>query len=208
MEEVSVSTVAATATATGHHLLKLEGYKRLKGMHGHGKYFESCPFQAAGHTWKIRCYPNGQRDQDAGFLSLYLVRDDGGDADAIHAEVELSLVHHHANAKLLGKKPHSRSYTHNFDKEQPSWGFGQFIHAKELESRGFLKDDRLDVRCTVSAVEKSAVKDGIVKAVDMKRMGVQLCSCNDDLCKRHHLMPSKSMGLKKAFLRFWRSSIL
>ncbi|CAL5078224.1 unnamed protein product [Urochloa decumbens] len=201
MEEVSVSTVAVAATANkGHHLLKLQGYKQLQGMHAHGKYFESCPFQAVGHTWKIRCYPNGYLDEHAGFFSLYLVLDNNGsEDDAICAKVELALVHH--NPMLPGTKPYSYTYTHNFGKEEPSWGFGKFILVKELESRGFLKDDRLDVRCTVTAVEMSAVKDAVVKKADMKRMEVKLCSCNDDLCKRHH----HKGRLKKAFLRLWRS---
>lgn len=91
-----MSTVAATATATGYHLLKLEGYGRLKAMHGNG---ESCQFHAAGHAWKLRCYPNGYLDEDAGFFSLYLVHDDDDDDAAatatIHAGVELALLHHH-----------------------------------------------------------------------------------------------------------------
>ncbi|OEL31115.1 hypothetical protein BAE44_0007866, partial [Dichanthelium oligosanthes] len=84
-------------------LLKLEGYRLLKGMHGHGKYFESCRFVAAGHTWKLRCYPNGHRSEDtAGFFSLYLVHDGA----AVYAEVELALVYHHSKLP-----PYARSYT-------------------------------------------------------------------------------------------------
>ncbi|OEL33949.1 hypothetical protein BAE44_0005032 [Dichanthelium oligosanthes] len=181
MEEVSASTVAAMATTTGHHLLKLEGYRRLKSIHGNGKYFESCQFEAAGHTWKLRCYPNGDSSENAGFFSLYLVYDGA----AVYAEVELALVYHHR--KFLPRlPPYSRMYTNNFGKGEYWWGFGKFIRTEAQRSFGFLKDDCLAVRCKITVVETSAVKNGFMKAQDMEMLGM-LCKCDDDLCKRHHL---------------------
>jgi hypothetical protein len=50
-EEVSASTVAATAVGTGHHMLKLEGYSLLKVTHAkNGSYIESSAFKVGGHT--------------------------------------------------------------------------------------------------------------------------------------------------------------
>jgi len=40
---------------------------------------------------------------------------------------------------------------------------------------------------TASVVEKSAVKDELVKAADMERLGM-LCKCKDDLCKQSTLL--------------------
>lgn len=157
MEEISVSTVAATATATGHHLLKIEGYRRLKGMHGNGEHFDSCQFKAAGHAWKLRCYPNGCHEKDAGFFSLYLVDDDEYHAAAVHAEVELALMVHHRGTKLLdlaaAPPAYSRSYTNKFDGQRAWWGFSEFIGNEELQRRGFLEGDCLAVRCTITVVE-------------------------------------------------------
>ncbi|KAM3372338.1 hypothetical protein ACQJBY_019303 [Aegilops geniculata] len=73
-EESSVSTVVATAVGAGHHMLKVQGYSRLKTMHGgNGTYVESSAFKAAGHTWRICCYLDGARPEDAGFVSLFLM---------------------------------------------------------------------------------------------------------------------------------------
>ncbi|TVU02161.1 hypothetical protein EJB05_52357, partial [Eragrostis curvula] len=101
---VSVSTIAATATATECHMLKIDGLKRLRIMHPTGARLESCAFEAAGHTWRIRCYPDGAHGH-AGFISLYLVLDDAA-ADAVagdmHVEVKFSMdemcKRHHSGA--------------------------------------------------------------------------------------------------------------
>jgi hypothetical protein len=93
-EEVSVSTVAATAVATGHLMLKLEGYSRLKARHGeNGSYIESSASKVGGHTWTIRCYLNGSKKEDAGFVSLFLYLCSDPDA-VVLAECEFALVRH------------------------------------------------------------------------------------------------------------------
>ncbi|XBI88722.1 hypothetical protein VPH35_026648 [Triticum aestivum] len=54
-------------------MLKVQGYSRLETMHGgNGSYVESNAFKAAGHTWMFRCYLDGARPEDAGFISLFL----------------------------------------------------------------------------------------------------------------------------------------
>ncbi|KAE8769842.1 BTB/POZ and MATH domain-containing protein 2-like [Hordeum vulgare] len=53
-EDDSVSTVAATVVGAGQHILRVEGYSRLKTMHG--GYLESAAFMAAGHAWRVCCY--------------------------------------------------------------------------------------------------------------------------------------------------------
>ena len=186
--EVSVSTVTATATSTGHHMLKIEGYKHLKDIHRNGSCFESCRFEAAGHTWKICCYPNGNRRDAAGCISLFLARDDdedkeGESAGVVHAEFRFALVY--PRSRLLPWPPYAKSTTCTYPSPNSSWGFPGFITVKGLENTGFLKDDCFTVRCDITVVEKSAVKDELVKAADMARLGM-LCKCKDDLCKRHH----------------------
>ncbi|XP_039793095.1 uncharacterized protein LOC120659104 [Panicum virgatum] len=92
-EEVTVSSVIARAVGTGHHMLKVEGYSRLKHTRGdNDSPLLSAEFRAGGHTWKIRCYLDGAHKEDAGFVSLYLSLADPGTSAAIHAEVEFELV--------------------------------------------------------------------------------------------------------------------
>ena len=74
-----MSSVAARAVGTGHHMLKVEGYSRLKHTRGdNGSPLLSGEFRAGGHTWKIRCYLDGAHKEDAGFVSLYLSLADPG----------------------------------------------------------------------------------------------------------------------------------
>ena len=69
-EEVTVSTVVAREVGTGHHMLKVEGYSRLKLTRGdNGSPLLSGEFKAGGHTWKIRYYLDGAHKEDAGFVS-------------------------------------------------------------------------------------------------------------------------------------------
>ena len=187
-------------------MLKVEGSKHLKGMHRNGSYFESCRFEAAGHTWKLRCYPNGYDKEAAGYISLFLVRDEVEEEEesvsgGVHAKYELALVY--PRSRLLPWPPYDsdsrvRTFRHGL-------GFPQFISVKWLELLGFLKDDCIAVRCDITVVEKSAVKDEFVKAADMARLGM-LCKCKDDLCKRHHRRPAETgKKLRKAFVSFFRS---
>ena len=80
-EEVTVSSVVARAVGIGHHMLKVEGYSRLKHTRGdNGSPLLSGEFRAGGHTWKIRYYLDGAQKEDAGFISLYLSLTDPGQA--------------------------------------------------------------------------------------------------------------------------------
>ncbi|KAJ1287667.1 hypothetical protein BS78_02G028600 [Paspalum vaginatum] len=203
-EEVSVSTVAATAVGTGYHLLKVEGYSRLKHTHGkNGSYLESSAFKAAGKTWTIRCYLNGYRKEDAGFVSLFLNYCDGVAAGSVvHAEFEFALVqqqHHHHGT---GHPPNSSARATAFGKGQSNWGFPQIISTEALEGSRFLEDDCFAVRCKVTVVEERTARKEAVRAQDMERLGL-LCKCDDDTCKRHHARTT--LGLREVLARFLSS---
>ncbi|KAJ1287668.1 hypothetical protein BS78_02G028700 [Paspalum vaginatum] len=189
-EEVSVSTVAATAVGTGYHMLKVEGYSRLKHTHGkNGSYLE-----------RLRCYLNGDTTENAGFVSLFLDCCDGVAAGSVvHAELEFALVHHrHGTCH----RSHSMKATAAFRKGQPAWGFGRFIRRKALEGSRFLKDDCFAVRCKVTVVEERMAREEAVRAQDLERMGL-VCKCDDDTCKRHHARTT--LGLREALARFLSS---
>lgn len=83
----STSTITAETT-TGRHELKVESYTRTKG--GVGKFIDSVTFRVGGHSWYIRYYPDGNRDESADWISVYLYlyldgagsEDDGGGVKA------------------------------------------------------------------------------------------------------------------------------
>ncbi|KAM0841975.1 hypothetical protein ACQ4PT_058669 [Festuca glaucescens] len=59
-------------TASGHHILKIEGYSRTKFL-SHGRSIKSPHFTAVGHRWSIEYYPSGKVQLYPAFISLYLV---------------------------------------------------------------------------------------------------------------------------------------
>ncbi|KAK3126330.1 hypothetical protein QOZ80_7AG0554970 [Eleusine coracana subsp. coracana] len=171
-EEVSVTTVAATATTTGHHMLQIEGYSRLKKMYGNGSALLLPEFEAAGHTWKIRFYPNGMREEHAGYVSVYLqLADEDNDAHAL-AEYDLALVHHqHDGTAVPPQSEYKVHVIYNFNKSYSS-GYPKFISHKRLEGSEFLKDDSLALHYKISTIEEQVLKEKVVQAQDLERMRI------------------------------------
>ena len=198
-EEVTVSTVGERAVGTWHHLLKVEGYSRLKRTRGgNGSHLQSGEFRAGGHAWRILCYLDGARKEDAGFVSLYLSLANPGSA-AVHAKVEFELVDQWPGTPLARWCRHrKRSPAYPFQAGQ-SWGFPKFIGATALEGGGgsrFLRGDCFAVRCKVTVVKER----GAAAAEDMERMGV-VCLCKDASCnKLHRARPPETF--KEAFASF------
>ncbi|TVU38984.1 hypothetical protein EJB05_12382, partial [Eragrostis curvula] len=188
---VSVSAIAATATATECHMLKIEGLKRLRIMRSTGACLDSCAFEAAGHTWRIRCFPDGAHEH-AGFISLYLMLD-----------VKFSLVPQPGALGALWPA-HWRSKTFIFNKHTVARGFPKFIGVEQLESSpGFFRDDGFAVRCDITVIGKAAEKEPVVQARDLKRLGV-VCHCKDEMCKCHHSVAAWGvMWFREAFVKFF-----
>lgn len=188
--DLSVSTAAATATATKCHLFKIEGFKRITIMYGNGKALESCAFEAAGRTWRIQFFPDGNRKETAGYISLFLKLDDddaesADDDEEILAEVRLALVPRHrapASAKLF-----SYNFTTTFSKDKKVVGYAQVLKRQDLERSGFLRDDCLAVRCDVAVLKRPVeAEERAALAGDMERLDV-VCDCKNDACKGRHL---------------------
>jgi speckle-type POZ protein len=143
----SASSIAADA-ASGFHVLRIENYSRTKFTITNGKHVESNPFRAAGHTWAIDYYPNGDCANSADYISIYLILKE---AVASHLMVQLVF-----------------SFIDQVDKQKPSyvstveadrfvshggWGRSKFIKRSELEqSAGRLKDDCLTIRCDIIVI--------------------------------------------------------
>ncbi|KAL6907744.1 hypothetical protein ACP4OV_001914 [Aristida adscensionis] len=58
-------------TVEGSHVLKIEGYSRIKGL-GTGKFIRSGVFTVGGHSWYISYYPDGQSSDCDDWMSIYL----------------------------------------------------------------------------------------------------------------------------------------
>ena len=175
-EEVTVSSVVARAVGTGHHMLKVEGYSRLKHTRGdNGSPVLSGEFRAGGHTWKIRCYLDGVHKGDAGFVSLYLSLADPGTSAAVHAEVEFELVDQWPLLPLWCR--HRKRLQVSPFQPGKSWGFPRFIGAGALEGGGsrFLKGDYFAVRCKITVVEEQGAMEEEVQRRTWR--GWVWCAC-------------------------------
>ncbi|KAL6654220.1 hypothetical protein ACP70R_007685 [Stipagrostis hirtigluma subsp. patula] len=143
----SVSTIAADMV-TGSHELTVSGYSGTKGL-GVGKYISSAAFSIGGHSWTIRYYPDGDADEAAGWVSVYLKLGDKGD---VRARFSLSLLDQ--AGKPVPSYSRTSSQVRPFSTAHGPWGYTRFIESKDLESSPCLKDDSFRIRCEITVVVK------------------------------------------------------
>ncbi|KAL6654224.1 hypothetical protein ACP70R_007689 [Stipagrostis hirtigluma subsp. patula] len=104
----SASTIAADMV-TGSHELTVSCYSGTKVL-GVGKYMSSASFSIGGHSWTIRYYPDGNTDEAAGWISVYL-HFGGLDKSDVRARYSLSLLDHAGKpvpsySKTSSQRPH------------------------------------------------------------------------------------------------------
>ncbi|PVH31846.1 hypothetical protein PAHAL_9G247000 [Panicum hallii] len=136
------SSAIVAAGARGYHVLRIDGYSRTRSVVPNGKYIESSPFRAAGHTWTIKYYPNGINSRATGCISLFLVLKDPV-ADRLMVQFWFSFLDQldQQTPAYLGTIPPSKF------KADGSWGRNEFIRSENLELSGRLMDDGFTVRC-------------------------------------------------------------
>ncbi|OEL16022.1 BTB/POZ and MATH domain-containing protein 2 [Dichanthelium oligosanthes] len=156
-EAMSASAIVA-ATATGSHVLKIEGYSRTKGL-GNGKSISSSTFDVGGHRWCIKYYPDGSGSNDAaGWISFNLnLRH--ADATDVKASIKFSLLDEMGEPVQSYTKCSGDIYT--FNTTNPGWGYDRFIEKKVLEESNYLKDDCFRVRCDVIVSKEIRTDDTI-----------------------------------------------
>nr|CAB3488573.1 unnamed protein product [Digitaria exilis] len=170
----SASTIAVTAS-TGCHVVKFSGYSLLPG---NGKHIKSAEFKEAGHAWRVWCSPDGDSEETAGHVSLYLELA-GVEATDVHAEFEFSLVPHGHLAPCGDATCGARA---TYDKEERCFGIEDFKAREELEESEYLKDDCFYIRCDIAAMNKPVAK--LLHGAEA--LGL-LCCCDDhELCKNIH----------------------
>ncbi|CAN6230035.1 unnamed protein product [Urochloa humidicola] len=164
----SALAISATAT-TGVHVIKLSGYSHAKQLLGTGECVESAVFKAAGHSWRVKVYPNGALEEcGPGSIALFLALASGKSKADVRAMLQFSLVRH--GSKLLASAPDSGRVTEapvTFDAEERDWGFeGEDLGGK-LEDPEYLKDDTILIRCDITVLNDPTVERRDVEALDM-----------------------------------------
>lgn len=142
-----------TETTNGSHHFVIHGYSLAKGM-GVGKYITSDTFTVGGYQWAIYFYPDGKNAEDNSlYVSIFIaLASDGTDVRALF---ELTLrdqsgkgrhkVHSHFD-RALESGPYTLKYRGSM------WGYKRFFRRAALETSDYLKDDTLDIFCTVGVV--------------------------------------------------------
>jgi speckle-type POZ protein len=64
-------TSSRCVTEGAAHNFEINNYTLLEGM-GVGKYITSSTFTVGGYDWNIRFYPDGNKEDSAGYASVYL----------------------------------------------------------------------------------------------------------------------------------------
>uniref|UniRef100_A0ACD5UT23 Uncharacterized protein n=1 Tax=Avena sativa TaxID=4498 RepID=A0ACD5UT23_AVESA len=84
---MSASAIVAKA-ASGSHVLKIDGYSRTVGL-GTGKFITSRSFEAGGHRWCLRYYPDGDYRHSSNHSISCL---DPSEAGEVRAQYKISLL--------------------------------------------------------------------------------------------------------------------
>ncbi|TVU24180.1 hypothetical protein EJB05_26583, partial [Eragrostis curvula] len=136
-------------TETGWHVLKVECYSALKGL-GVGKFVESSAFDAGGHRWYIKYYPDGYDQKYKDCISFYLCADNYPDVE-VRARFKISLLDPNSMTD-------SDYVTDQYEVAQifncsQSWGYEEYFEREEFEKTKYLKDDCFIVRCEVIVIK-------------------------------------------------------
>ncbi|GBG77537.1 hypothetical protein CBR_g23982 [Chara braunii] len=145
-----------THTVNGSHQFTINGYSLAKGM-GVGKYIPSDTFEVGGYKWAIYFYPDGKNVEDnSQYVSVFIaLASDGNDVRALF---ELTLldqsgkgkhkVHSHFD-RPMDAGPYTLKYRGSM------WGYKRFLRRAVLESSDYIKNDTLNITCTVGVVVSS-----------------------------------------------------
>ncbi|TVU30634.1 hypothetical protein EJB05_22265, partial [Eragrostis curvula] len=150
----SASAIVA-GTATGHHVLHVEGYSRTKEELPNGRFVKSRPFSVGGRSWCIHYYPNGASPRCAEYVSLFLAPDEDV-AAPFKARAKFSLLDR-AGKPLLFLTRRTRLCEYAFPGS--GYGFDEFVKREFLEKSKHLSGDCFRIRCDIDIVEELRTED-------------------------------------------------
>ncbi|GAB2288586.1 BTB/POZ and MATH domain-containing protein 3 [Dionaea muscipula] len=140
-------------TVNGSHVFLIKGYSLAKGM-GTGRYLSSDTFNVGGYDWAVYFYPDGKNHEDnSAHVSVFIaLASDGNDVRALFRLEMKDLsgngkdkIHSHFD-RVLESGPYTLKYRGSM------WGYKRFYRRQHLELSDYLKDDCLELHCTVGVV--------------------------------------------------------
>ncbi|KAF7093120.1 LOW QUALITY PROTEIN: hypothetical protein CFC21_095551 [Triticum aestivum] len=140
--QITASTVAARQ-ATGPHVLRVDGFTRVREKAANGTAVLSSPFGVGGHDWRIMCYPNGDTEKAEGHLSLFLMHENHAKTGDATAKFKISVLDQACKPYWCRSQEEHRFVNQG-------WGWDKFIKLEDLDREKHLKDDCLSVLCDVT----------------------------------------------------------
>jgi len=138
----------------------IEKFSRAAASYRTGKTMYSDQFTVAVHgrqtRWRLKMYPNGRKNVDQGYVTLFL-KDSGRDQPAnLRANVKFSVV------DSLGNKTNTKTIDKEYKVLNHAFGYSKFIKHQWLLSpeRMLLPDDKLTLLCTITIAGKNIISSG------------------------------------------------
>ncbi|KAG2558808.1 hypothetical protein PVAP13_8NG339900 [Panicum virgatum] len=153
----STSTIIAEKS-TGSHILRVDGYSGTKGL-GVGKSLNSGTFTAGGHSWYIAYFPDGEDEECADWVSVYLYLDrpgPGAKDSAVKARFEFSLQDRNGSPLSPYRNKSSAVTTFSLaDGGARCSGHKKFIQMKDFV---WWSQDSFRIRCDVTVVKNIRIE--------------------------------------------------
>ncbi|TVU30635.1 hypothetical protein EJB05_22266, partial [Eragrostis curvula] len=150
----SASAITAAVTASGYHLLVVDGYSHIRDTTPNGYFIASRPFIVGGHRWIIQYYPNGKDPGDADSISVFVFLDDDTVVETIKVHFDFSFLD---EIEKQGTSAISATETYEFVNES-YWGYKRFMKRDDLERSKHIKDDCFTIRCDI-VIAKDLIND-------------------------------------------------
>ncbi|CAN6241199.1 unnamed protein product [Urochloa humidicola] len=150
---MAIDTPFHDATMGGYHVLRIDGYSRTFNENSGVPRFQSGPFRAGGHTWRIGYYPKGTYLGNHNFISVYLFLADETVDESIKIEFTFSILHPYLKPlkQLLATDPTVAT----FSAPGSSCGYERFVRRETLEQ----VPDLRDYDCVAVRVDLRIVKE-------------------------------------------------
>ncbi|EPS63382.1 hypothetical protein M569_11403 [Genlisea aurea] len=145
------SSVSECRAVNGLHDFTIVRYSLAK-LFGVGYAVKSETFKVGDRSWSIVFYPLGR--SDSGSASIYLNLVDG--SPDVTFNFEMSILE-----QTVGKGNFVRceNYRSVLRPSSKYWGWIDFIKVSELESSNYLKDDCIRIRCTITILFATMVRE-------------------------------------------------
>ncbi|XP_052165110.1 BTB/POZ and MATH domain-containing protein 1-like [Oryza glaberrima] len=145
----TMASRCTTGSEVGGHIFEINGYRFQKGI-GVGKFVRSNIFAVGSFDWAIRFYPDGVCEAYKEYISVYLeLMSDNAEVQALYSLRLVNQVPGLSNWELtLNKQPvvFSSRGKNRFG-TVISHAYFKLRSDLELPESGFIKDNRLTIKC-------------------------------------------------------------